>query len=42
MIESSRQRREVQLEYQSPSPVVMPEPLKAGGSPDLYAQNIWH
>jgi phthalate 4,5-cis-dihydrodiol dehydrogenase len=41
MIESSRQRREIQLECQSPSPVAMPEPLKKGGSPDLYAQSLW-
>ena len=41
MIESSRQRKEVYLEYQSPSPVTMPEPLKKGGSTDLYAHNLW-
>jgi len=40
MIESSRQRREMTLEYQSPSPVKMPDPLKTGGSPDLYAQHL--
>jgi len=41
MIESSRRRQEIDLEYQSPSPVRMPEPLKAGGSSDLYARNLW-
>jgi len=41
MIESSRQRREILLAYQCPSPVRMPEPLKPGGSPDYYAQDIW-
>jgi hypothetical protein len=41
MIESSRQRKEIPLEYQSPSPVKMPEPLKKSGSPDLYAHNLW-
>jgi len=41
MIESSRQRKELEFEYQSPSPVRMPEPLKRGGSPDRYAHNIW-
>jgi phthalate 4,5-cis-dihydrodiol dehydrogenase len=42
IIESSRQRREISLEYQSASPVKMPEPLKKGGSPDLYAHNLWY
>ncbi|MPZ15482.1 MAG: hypothetical protein GEU73_13855 [Chloroflexi bacterium] len=41
MIESSRQRQEIQLEYQCPSPVKIPEPLKKGGSPDLYTHNLW-
>lgn len=42
MIESSRQRREFMLEYQTPSPVTIPEPLKPGGSPDAYAHNLWY
>jgi phthalate 4,5-cis-dihydrodiol dehydrogenase len=42
MIESARQRKEIYLTSQSPSPVKMPEPLKPGGSPDRYAQDIWH
>lgn len=41
MIESSRQRKEIQLGYQSPSPVKLPEPLNNGGSTDLYAHNLW-
>src|SRR6266542_3550484 len=40
MIESSRRKQEMTLEYQSPSPVKMPDPLKTGGSPDLYAQHL--
>lgn len=42
VIESSRQGRELSLEYQCPSPVTMPEPLKKGGSPDLYAHDLWY
>ena len=41
MIESSRQHKEIEFQYQSESPVKMPEPLKKGGSPDFYAGNIW-
>jgi phthalate 4,5-cis-dihydrodiol dehydrogenase len=39
MIESSRQHREIELHSQSPSPVVMPPPLKADTT-DYYATNI--
>jgi phthalate 4,5-cis-dihydrodiol dehydrogenase len=41
IIESSRQGREIELGVQCPSPVRIPEPLKQGGSPDLYAHNLW-